>query len=914
MDVNGARFALLLGEPDWGRCLFASAEGWQPLAAGWAAIAAARDDEFTRAVAVTFDADRQDLALREEISVFRAPPADRAVTPDDRRGAAADRNGNVYLVDAARAGIQVLSSGSGKLSAFGPSPLAPRPAAGGDFAPAAAAAPAPAAFAGAAVTSDDYLVVGSVVPAGLQVFDLVAGGPPAVLDWPPALPFVPFDIATRPDGGVWVLDRVNRRCWELDRRFALCMPDPASPPPAMSAPDFGPADGSSSPAPAASAPPLALTAVAALALDAADPVAVETLPDNTLLVLDRGSGTSRVQAYRGGRRVDGDDPSLKLDFVAHDFVFVAGSGDAAHPGRLLVADSQGNQAFAFDLLVAGGAPRLVPSADFYPLRRFGGKALVAGPDRPWYDFGERWVPLVAQQRANYATAAEIVSPVFDSALPQTTWHRLLLDACIPPGTSVQVWTRAAEERDSPLLGGDWNAEPAPYLRASGPEIAWSRPWGDVALDRSTGNGSWELLFQRARGRYLQIRLVLGGNRRATPRLRALRAWFPRFSYAERFLPAVYREEPVSASFVERLLANFEGTLTELEGRIANVQALFDVRSVPPETIGWLADWFAIALDPAWDERRQRLFLRHTSDFFRWRGTLRALKMALHLAFDPQFDEQALVPSAAADERLQDIRIVERYLLRRAPAATFGDAQDTEGLRVVGAGGRWTPAEGNAGLVRRYAQAVLGRDASAAEEASAFALTPPADSAAAAAWTGFVQQALGFVPDLTQTARWQAFLQRRYLRVSALNAAYAAAFGAFAEIALPASLPPDGAAQLDWYDFQARVLAMLATAHRFRVLLPSPDINLGVAEASKRKDLATRIVKLEKPAHTSFDVGFYWAMFRIDEARLGLDTLLDVGSRAPQLVPDAVLGRSYVGESFLGGPPPPPTPDRVRLAC
>jgi hypothetical protein len=40
------------------------------------------------------------------------------------------------------------------------------------------------------------------------------------------------------------------------------------------------------------------------------------------------------------------------------------------------------------------------------------------------------------------------------------------------------------------------------------------------------------------------------------------------------------------------------------------------------------------------------------------------------------------------------------------------------------------------------------------------------------------------------------------------------------------------------------------------------------------------------------------MFRIGEARLQLDTVIDQGSRAPQLLPNLILGQGFVGESYL----------------
>jgi hypothetical protein len=69
-----------------------------------------------------------------------------------------------------------------------------------------------------------------------------------------------------------------------------------------------------------------------------------------------------------------------------------------------------------------------------------------------------------------------------------------------------------------------------------------------------------------------------------------------------------------------------------------------------------------------------------------------------------------------------------------------------------------------------------------------------------------------------------------------------------------------------------------------------------------RDLATRIVDVQKPAHTIYDVKFFWAAFRVGEARLGDDTLLASGSRVPELVEPLVLGRDYVGTTTLAGTP------------
>jgi hypothetical protein len=128
------------------------------------------------------------------------------------------------------------------------------------------------------------------------------------------------------------------------------------------------------------------------------------------------------------------------------------------------------------------------------------------------------------------------------------------------------------------------------------------------------------------------------------------------------------------------------------------------------------------------------------------------------------------------------------------------------------------------------------------------------------------------------------------------------------------LPADGVALDDWLQFELRAEPMQVFAHSFRVLLPTPAGGLQPALARERMDLAQRIVDLEKPAHTVFDVRFFWSLFRIGDARLGFDTLMDQGSRAPQLLPDTILGHSFAGTSFVAPSGAKSEAGRLALAC
>jgi phage tail-like protein len=525
------------------------------------------------------------------------------------------------------------------------------------------------------------------------------------------------------------------------------------------------------------------------------------------------------------------------------------------------------------------------------MRLFGGKGLIAGNEDAFYDVGDGWVPLAPQRRPRYAPLGTLQTPVFDGREPGCVWHRLMLDGCVPPDASLRVRSRAADE-ESQLAMSRWQREPDPYLRRDGSEFPLTRP------PRDARDGTWELLFQRARGRYLQVELTLSGNERATPRIRALRAYYPRFSYLQRYLPAVYREDEASASFLDRFLANLEGFNTTIEDRMAAAHALLDVRSAPAGALDWLASWFGVALDPAWNEAKRRLFIRHAPDFFRQRGTAQGVQNAIRLAIDDCVDSSVFSAAPRRIRSRDQVRIVENYRTRRLSPLEAGDATEDPGPREIPAAARWRPTEGRTRLSKRYRDYLAARGLTV-PAATEFPVRDPQDGDTARLWRAFSREVLGFVPSATVSdlAAWQAFLARRYRAARTLQPVYGAS--AAGAITLPDRLPPDGRLLRDWFDFESTVMAVRRSAHRFSVLLPLPRSRDNTEEFRRtRLDLVRRVVDLEKPAHTVFDVKFYWALFRLGAARLGDDTLVYRGGRDRDLLPPLRLGEAYLAESHL----------------
>jgi phage tail-like protein len=996
VDANGTRYHLLLGYDDWSSC----SDGWMRLRLAWAA------DDYISGLA--WDSARAELTLQPRIYQFLAAPKDVAPSIENRRGAACDRYGNWYWIDTTERIIRVRSTGTGNASDFWSPSIqkACEPSRqAGLFQPLEAEPETGLQFRGLAVTEHHYLVVGVLNPkAGLLLFDLHAGGEPGRIVWPSQIPFEPYDIVAARGGGVLVLDRAHKRFWALDRQFNVIRQDQQETELTPGGKDlFQPEDQSFERRTEPRTFPSGIRLADSQGTEASDPIAIEAVPDGSALVLDRNPDepSSKIYHYRFGQRLNefvllehlsplvetGSDMTL----TAHDFTFVPEHEEAGArvPNRVYVVAASGNQSFAFELPNLPERDEERPR-DYLPMRLFGGKALVAAGNEVFYDFEERWIPLIEQRRPRYAPSATLYSPLkdgtnydddydkehpsrhaFDGREPDCVWHRLMIDACLPPETELHVWSRAAnEERELSLI--EWQPEPRPYLRGNGSEIPFAR-----AKAVGEGDGTWELLFQNARGRFLQLKLELKGNGRTTPRLRALRAYYPRFSYLDHYLPAIYAQDSQSASFLERFLANVEGIHTALEDRIAAAQMLFDVRSAPAETLDWLADWFGVALDPTWDETRQRLFIKHAMSFFQYRGTIKGLTMGLRLALDDCPDEMIFSEQQTSDARANGVRVVEKFLTRSRPAVVLGDPTGANGAQTNGrtaVAGRWQPTQGGEQLRLRYNEALkqhLGE-----RKSYSFPVTYPGGRRLPV-WREVALESLGFVPGAAdedqrrwqiflaqkylsvaalnqahrmawrkfrrvrlpadvptgsvllqdwreftsvyapraravERQRWQDFLARRYRNIAALNQAYGTNWPSFEMVSLHGRLPADGAPLRDWYQFEGIVKQMWEKAHRFTVLLPVRQSERDSSAQDRRIELAQRIINLEKPAHTIFDIKFYWALFRIGAARLGSDTLVDLGSRAPQLMSPMMLGKGHLVETYIAPSYPQDVADRRTL--
>src|SRR5690606_27683593 len=116
----------------------------------------------------------------------------------------------------------------------------------------------------------------------------------------------------------------------------------------------------------------------------------------------------------------------------------------------------------------------------------------------------------------------------------------------------------------------------------------------------------------------------------------------RFSYRDRYLPALYREElsgpdaeaagaATRPDFLERFLTLFEGPLTGLERKVADSWLLTDPAASPDEALAWLGSWIGIDRGKAETPERLRQALKAAPWTARLHGALGGLLAELELA-------------------------------------------------------------------------------------------------------------------------------------------------------------------------------------------------------------------------------------------------------------------------------------------
>jgi len=356
-------------------------------------------------------------------------------------------------------------------------------------------------------------------------------------------------------------------------------------------------------------------------------------PDGLIAVVDAGTNSVAVIAPGISQLLSGvENPqSVAVDTEARVYV---GDGDGVM--HLFVPDP--NTPNRYELAGAGMTGFDGAIVDLAWDSTYGLLAIVAetsnGRQQRLWTINPNGAPV---HTGTYITQA------LDSKIPNCQWHRVLLNASVPAGTSIQIdsfTAEATQDLASPITD--------PFVNQ------WK-------LCVKAGNDNPDCLVQSGPGRYLWLRLTFNSNGLLSPELRSMKVFYPRVSYLQ-YLPAVYQEDEKSRPFLERFLSIFQSEFDGLDYRIDRIWQLFNPGSIPAKDLNWLASWLAVVVNPAWSESKLRSMLKNAFQAQCMRGTVAGLTQAI--------SDYAGVQAV----------VVEHFLMRRLPVLSGGASLDG-GIRL-----------------------------------------------------------------------------------------------------------------------------------------------------------------------------------------------------------------------------------------
>ena len=352
-----------------------------------------------------------------------------------------------------------------------------------------------------------------------------------------------------------------------------------------------------------------------------NPIRVAVGSKGTIAVVDAGSNQVIVFASGIRRAISGFDQPRSVAFGANGKMYV---GDAE--GLIHVFEPDTKTENGYRNVGAGITDFSGEIVDLVWDSKYGLLAIVAekfnGRRQRLWKINPNGAPV---------RTGTFITQALDSKIPNCQWHRVLVNAQVPEGTSIQIDSFAEETLDPTDRNGQLKE----------PEF---NQWKFCV---KAGDSNPDCLIQSGEGRYLWIRLTLNSNGIESPEVRSIKAFYPRTSYLQ-YLPAVYQEDEESRQFLERFLSIFQSGFDEFDHCIDRLWQLFNPGSTPAKDLNWLAGWLSLVVNPDWPEAKLRSMIKDAFRTYLRRGTVAGLQQAIQ------------------DYAGVEASIVEHFRLRRLP--------------------------------------------------------------------------------------------------------------------------------------------------------------------------------------------------------------------------------------------------------
>jgi len=242
------------------------------------------------------------------------------------------------------------------------------------------------------------------------------------------------------------------------------------------------------------------------------------------------------------------------------------------------------------------------------------------------------------------------SRVLDSGESKKHWHRAELQAVWYPNTSVKITFYSSDRAE---LMCDDKMRPIEAILADetiSPEeknVIFSVCTSQTYYNRK------DLMLTKVQGRYLWFCIQIQTGDSEAPYVTQLKLWLDKFDWLT-YLPEVYQEDAEGADFTARFLGIFQNLYEEMNQRITQLPAHYDISHADRAFLEWLSEWIGLENSAIWSNEQLRELLRRAADLFRRTGTpgmlsdmvelytgVRPILLENYLASDAQSAIQAL---------------------------------------------------------------------------------------------------------------------------------------------------------------------------------------------------------------------------------------------------------------------------------
>lgn len=370
-----------------------------------------------------------------------------------------------------------------------------------------------------------------------------------------------------------------------------------------------------------------------------EPIGLVIGKENTLYVIDiKNKEKKRSEAWLLKFIEQGKEPIRIRNFNEIFEEFKPSFITIDKKGNIFVVGEETGQIYQFDPDGSYVGNASIPDLEG-PI-----KGLAVDDKGNLYAITNRGIAVLSVEQRFTKEKGYYYSKTLDSGIQKCQWHRLALEAEIPPRSLVEVSYFMSDDsslktRIDTILLNTSNASVQKIkedLDKEIPENKWIGHETFSELEKreksktdfvkkeplvtGPGGNKWDMLFRKATGRYLWLKVVVSTfDEKTRPAITRMKVYYPRMSYL-RYLPATYQEDEASKEFLERFLSLFETVFYDAELEISRVFRYFDPNSTPQNFLTWLASWLNLALEEGWPEDKKRQFIQQAVTLYKLKGT------------------------------------------------------------------------------------------------------------------------------------------------------------------------------------------------------------------------------------------------------------------------------------------------------